>query len=99
MNNETQTWSGLLIKQRLFVGSKSEGDYWVLLADDGLWYRLADPHSFFSNIEMQSLEGKKVNLTARLDLIRGHRRLVVMSGLHKEEASPDSSSTAAGTED
>lgn len=99
MTNEPQAWSGLLIKQRLFVGSKSEGDYWVLLTDDGLWYRLADPHSFFSDIEMQSLEGKKVNLTAELDHLRGHRRLVVMSELRKEEASPDSSNTAADLED
>jgi hypothetical protein len=98
MNNEPQTWSGLLIRQRLFVGSKSEGDYWVLLTDDGLWYRLADPHTFFSDIEMQSYEGKNVSLIAQLDLLRGHRRLVLMSEQLTEEQSHDSPNTAADSE-
>jgi hypothetical protein len=89
MNNESQTWTGLLIKQRLFIGSKSEGDYWVLLADDGLWYRLADPKAFLPEALKQSFEGKSIRLFAKLDLMRGHRRLVVTSDSLEQECQSD----------
>lgn len=98
MNNEPQNWSGLLIKQRLFVGSKSEGEYWILLADDGLWYRLTDSQSLVSESQLKSSEGKKITLLARLDFIRGHRRLVVMSNTLSDEGLSESEDSTTNTE-
>lgn len=98
MNNEPQNWSGFLIKQRLFVGSKSEGEYWVLLADDGLWYRLTDSQSHVSESQLKSSEGKKITLLAKLDFIRGHRRLVVMSNILSEEGGAESLDSTTDTE-
>jgi hypothetical protein len=77
MPSEVREWRGTLVKQRLFIGSKSEGEYWILLCKDGYWYRIA------SNLPPEQLQwlsdhqGLEVSLEASLDLLRGHRRLVL----------------------
>jgi hypothetical protein len=77
MPSGVREWRGTLLKQRLFIGSKSEGEYWVLLCQDGYWYRIA------ANLPPEQLEwlskhdGLEVSLQASLDLLRGHRRLVL----------------------
>jgi hypothetical protein len=89
-------WVGILIQERLFPGSKSEGLYWVLLCDDGLWYRIADIHHFFAVDKLESMRGKRISLNAKLDLLRGHRRLVVQSEqLNEESMSPPPSESQA----
>ena len=89
-------WVGILIQERLFSGSKSEGLYWVLLCDDGLWYRIADIHHFVAEDKLETMRGKRVSLNAKLDLLRGHRRLVVQSEqLNEESMSPPTSESQA----
>jgi hypothetical protein len=95
----TNFWTGTLIRERLFLGSKSEGLYWVLLCDDGLWYRIADLHHFFISDELESMQNKRVRLNARLDLLRGHRRLVVLSQELEEDPKPLPPSDAASAEE
>lgn len=73
----TKEWSGTLAKQRLFVGSKSEADYWVLLASDDRWFRIAGIDSEEVTAWFEEHSGCDVTLIAKLDTFRGHRRLVL----------------------
>jgi hypothetical protein len=87
MPSEMREWRGTLVKQRLFIGSKSEGEYWILLCKDGNWYRIA------TNLPSEQLQwlidnqGLEVSLEASLDLFRGHRRLVLSEA---DKAAPPS---------
>ena len=76
-DEETKEWSGTLARQRLFVGSKSEADYWVLLTSDDRWFRIAGIDSEEVTAWLEEHSGRDVTLIARLDTFRGHRRLVL----------------------
>jgi hypothetical protein len=76
-DEETKEWAGTLTKQRLFVGSKSEADYWILLTDNNQWYRVAGAKLEAVAQWLEENYGKQVTLIARLDTFRGHRRLVL----------------------
>lgn len=77
MPSEVRIWRGALLKRRLFVGSKSEGDFWILLARDGYWYRISLDLPEHRLAWLEEHEGEEVELLASLDLLRGHRRLVL----------------------
>lgn len=72
---------GTLSSQRLFIGSKSEGFYPVLDAEDGTRYRLrvnagsADPQDPFV-----PFYGRLVRVHGEADRLRGHWRLTLQSG-------------------
>ena len=76
-DEEIKEWAGTLTKQRLFVGSKSEADYWVLLTDEQQWFRIAGAKLEAVEQWLEENSGKQVTLIAKLDRFRGHRRLVL----------------------
>ncbi len=74
--------TGTLSSQRLFVGSKSEGFYPVLDAEDGTRYRLRvsggmseSPHD-----PLAPFYGARVRVQGQADRLRGHWRLTLSSG-------------------
>jgi len=77
MPSDSREWRGTLLRQTLFVGSKSEGLYWVLLCNDGYWYRISEDLPAERLEWLNTNQGREVCLSAQLDLLRGHRRLVL----------------------
>ena len=69
---------GLLTMDRMFVGSKSEGLYPVLYADDGQHYRLHYRGDISLNEKtLSSYSGKTIQVIGNVDNLRGHWRLVL----------------------
>jgi hypothetical protein len=69
---------GLLTMDRLFVGSKSEGLYPVLHADDGQHYRLHYKGGIsLKETTLAPYVGKTVQVIGSVDNLRGHWRLVL----------------------
>jgi hypothetical protein len=96
----TKEWSGVLAKQRLFVGSKSESDYWVLLTRDSRWFRLAGINSELIADWLDEHAGCNVTLVAKLDTFRGHRRLILnKSGWFVTQDSPPTGDHEKGDSD
>ena len=79
MNEKTLSClTGLLSMERLFVGSKSEGLYPVLYADDGQHYRLHYKGDISLNEKtLAPFEGKTVQVIGSVDQLRGHWRMVL----------------------
>jgi len=69
---------GSLYMVRLFVGSKSEGLYPVLHADDGSQYRLHYKGDISLNEKtLSQYAGKTVQIIGNVDNLRGHLRIVL----------------------
>ena len=63
---------------RLFVGSKSEGLYPVLHAEDGRQYRLHYKGDLSLNEKtLSSFDGKTIQVNGHIDNLRGHWRIVL----------------------
>lgn len=79
MNEEDLTnLIGLLTMDRLFVGSKSEGLYPVLHAEDGRQYRLHYKGDLSLNEKtLSSYIGKTIQVVGHVDNLRGHWRIVL----------------------
>ena len=79
MNEKTLSClTGLLSMDHLFVGSKSEGLYPVLHADDGQHYRLHYKGDISLNEKtLAPFEGKTVQVIGSVDNLRGHWRMVM----------------------
>jgi len=72
---------GLLSMDRLFIGSKSEGLYPVLHADDGKSYRLHHKGDISLNEKnLSQYDGNTVQVIGNLDNLRGHWRFVLAAG-------------------
>jgi hypothetical protein len=69
---------GLLSMERLFLGSKSEGLYPVLHANDGKQYRLHRKTDLsLDEKTLSDYDGKRVQVIGNADNLRGHWRLVL----------------------
>ena len=69
---------GLLTMDRLFVGSKSEGLYPVLHAEDGRQYRLHYKGDLSLNEKtLSSYDRKTIQVNGDVDNLRGHLRIVL----------------------
>jgi hypothetical protein len=69
---------GLLSMDRLFVGSKSEGLYPVLHAEDGRQYRLHYKGDLSLNEKtLSSYDGKSIQVNGHVDNLRGQWRIVL----------------------
>ena len=77
MEKQTNEWKGVLNRERLFVGSKSEGFYPVLSDSDGNKYRVHIKGDGPRYKTLEPFEGKQVSMLATQDNLRGHKRLVV----------------------
>lgn len=73
---------GTLSSERLFIGSKSEGLYPVLDAEDGTRYRLRvrDSDGKAGDDPLASFYGQTVRVHGDADRLRGHWRLTLHSG-------------------
>jgi hypothetical protein len=72
--------AGLLSMERLFIGSKSEGLYPVLHADDGRQYRLHRKADIsLDERTLSNYDGKRVEVIGQTDNLRGHWRLVLIA--------------------
>jgi len=101
MNEKTLSClTGLLSMERLFVGSKSEGLYPVLHADDGQHYRLHYKGDISLNEKtLAPFEGKTVQVIGSVDNLRGHWRMVLAADtsplvIEASTISPDVASEA-----
>ena len=79
MNEKTPSHLiGLLTMDRLFVGSKSEGLYPVLHAEDGRQYRLHYKGDLSLNEKtLSSYVGKTIQVNGHVDNLRGQSRIVL----------------------
>jgi len=77
MENQKNEWKGVLNREKLFVGSKSEGLYPVLSGSDGNKYRVHVKGDGPKYKTLEPFEGKQVSMLATQDNLRGHKRLVV----------------------
>lgn len=77
MKNQKNEWKGVLNREKLFVGSKSEGLYPVLSGSDGIKYRVHVKGDGPKYKSLEPFEGKQVCMFATQDNLRGHKRLVV----------------------
>jgi len=79
MNEKTPSHLvGLLTIDRMFVGSKSEGLYPVLHAEDGRQYRLHYKGDLSLNEKtLSSFDGKTIQVNGHIDNLRGHWRIVL----------------------
>ena len=77
MENQKNEWKGVLNREKLFVGSKSEGLYPVLSGSDGIKYRVHVKGDGPKYKSLEPFEGKQVCMLATQDNLRGHKRLVV----------------------
>ena len=77
MENQKNEWKGVLNREKLFVGSKSEGLYPVLSDSDGIKYRVHVKGDGPKYKSLEPFEGKQVCMLATQDNLRGHKRLVV----------------------
>lgn len=77
MENQKNEWKGVLNREKLFVGSKSEGLYPVLSGSDGIKYRVHVKGDDPQYKSLEPFEGKQVCMLATQDNLRGHKRLVV----------------------
>ena len=79
MNEKTPSHLiGLLTMDRLFVGSKSEGLYPVLHAEDGRQYRLHYKGDLSLNEKTLSrYDGKTIQVNGHVDNLRGQSRIVL----------------------
>jgi len=79
MNEKTPSHLvGLLTIDRMFVGSKSEGLYPVLHAEDGRQYRLHYRGDLSLNEKtLYSYDGKTIQVNGHVDNLRGHWRIVL----------------------
>lgn len=66
--------------EHLYIGSKSEGDYPLLKADDGQAYRLYVKSDMGKTPELTHLIGCPLLVSGKTDLIRGFRRIVTTMG-------------------
>jgi len=81
MTTDPQALIGTLSSQRLFIGSKSEGFYPVLDAEDGTRYRLRlDAGSTESQDPLAPFYGRLVRVHGLADRLRGHWRLTLHGG-------------------
>jgi len=101
MNEKTLSClTGLLSMDRLFVGSKSEGLYPVLHADDGQHYRLHYKGDISLNEKtLAPYKGKTVQVIGSVDNLRGHWRMVLAADtpplvIEASTISPDVASEA-----
>ena len=77
-DNNPSCLVGLLSMERLFLGSKSEGLYPVLHANDGKQYRLHRKTDLsLAEKILSDYEGKRVQVIGNADNLRGHWRLVL----------------------
>ncbi|TRZ76617.1 MAG: hypothetical protein D4R94_04565 [Chitinophagaceae bacterium] len=79
MNEQNlSSFIGVIRMDRLFVGSKSEGLYPVLHAENGKQFRLHHKGDISMNEKMlSSYDGKTVQITGNVDNLRGHWRIVL----------------------
>lgn len=77
MENRKNEWKGYLKREKLFVGSKSEGLYPVLSVSDGIKYRVHVKGDGPNYKTLEPFEGKQISILATKDNLRGHKRLVV----------------------
>lgn len=72
---------GTLTSQRLFIGSKSEGNYPVLDAEDGNRYRLRVTEGAANLPDpLTPFYGLRVRVHGQADRLRGHWRLTLHGG-------------------
>lgn len=98
MENQKNEWKGVLNREKLFVGSKSEGLYPVLYGSDGIKYRVHVKGDGPKYKLLEPFEGKQVCMLATQDNLRGHKRLVVefvstetLSIIEEQNQTPDPS--------
>jgi hypothetical protein len=98
MENQKNEWKGVLNREKLFVGSKSEGLYPVLSGSDGMKYRVHVKGDGPKYKSLEPFEGKQVCMLATQDNLRGHKRLVVefvstetLSIIEEQNQTPDPS--------
>ena len=101
---ENEIWVGQLSLARLFEGSKSEGLYPVLDADDGRRYRVHIKGNGDSDVEaLGSLMNQRVCLQGIADDLRGHWRLILDPAMPMEirpiKHSPEVPPTATANQD
>ena len=79
--DKTTMYSGLLTLERLFIGSKSEGIYPVLTAEDGRMYRIHQKGQKHLALEfcVERL-GSKVQVEGIANNLRGHWRIILEAG-------------------
>jgi hypothetical protein len=75
-------WTGTIGKELMFVGSKSEGDYFVFRTDSGIQYRLRVLNDDATEL-LESLMGRRLSIEGIEDDLRGHRRLTITSEVLK----------------
>lgn len=101
MNEKTPSCLiGYLSMDLMFVGSKSEGLYPVLHANDGKQYRLHHKGDISLNEKtLANYEGKTVQVIGNVDKLRGHLRLVLAAdSLPLKLEVPPNYSSASGTD-
>ena len=77
---KTSSFIGVLSMDRLFVGSKSEGLYPVLHAEDGMQFRLHYKGDVSLNEKtLSKYNGKAVQVVGDADNLRGHWRVVLQA--------------------
>lgn len=77
---DIQYYSGIVTKDLLFLGSKSEGYYPVLHSEDGVKYRLhCKGDSTFNEKTLETFIGSRVRINGAADKKRGHWRIVISS--------------------
>ena len=92
--------TGLMSMDRLFVGSKSEGLYPMLHADDGQHYRLHYKGDIPLNEKtLAPYGGKTVQVIGSVDNLRGHWRMVLAADspplvIETSTISPDAAAVA-----
>ena len=62
--------------ERLYIGSKSEGDYPMFKSSDGLTYRLEIKFPENQTPTADHLIGRDLHVRGTCDLLKGYRRLV-----------------------
>jgi hypothetical protein len=77
-----QIWTGTVGKELMFVGSKSEGDFFVFCTDSGIRYRLRVINDDATEL-LESLIGMRLSVEGIEDDLRGHRRLTITSEVLK----------------
>lgn len=73
-------YNGIVTKDLLFIGTKSEGYYPVLNTEDGIKYRLHyKGDRTFNEITLDRFIGSRVRINGVSDKKRGHWRIVISS--------------------
>ncbi len=69
-------WHGILVVERLYIGSKSEGDYPILKVDEGQSFRLHLKAEDGITPDLTPMIGNQLLVTGVTDIIKGFRRIV-----------------------